>query len=325
MERILTAEEKIRRAEEIYERRRNQNYRNTTATVNVSGGNRDFKLLKKMIIQILICLLIYFIFYLIETTNYVFSASTINKTKEILEYDIDIKGIYTEIKNNLINEQNNNIQDNNSIQENLVTENENNIQDENIEETSVRQNEETNIVEDTIEEADEVKNEEQNKEEKIEENTEENAEPVVNEEVIIEEPITIAQEIKNNYSIIKPANGFISSEFGTREPEGDIVTSYHHGIDIGVIVGTDVLCAIDGEVILATESESYGKYVKVKNGDLVTLYAHCNELLVKVGDTVKQGDKIALSGATGKVTGPHLHFEIIYKGEYINPRDILEF
>lgn len=312
MERVLSAEEKIRRAEEIYERRRNQNYRNTTATVNVSGGNRDFKLLKKMIIQILICLLIYFIFYLIETTNYVFSATTINKTKEILEYDMDIKGIYTDIKSNFVNEEKNN-----DIEQNLTIENENNVQDDDASATT-SPNQNTDSSEQNITEQNNI---EESKEEEIQQENKEE----ISEEIKVEEPITIAQEIKNNYSIIKPANGFISSEFGTREPEGDIVTSYHNGIDIAVVVGTDVLSAIDGEVILATESESYGKYVKIKNGDLVTLYAHCSEILVKVGDTVKQGDKIALSGDTGKVTGPHLHFEIIYKDEYINPREILEF
>lgn len=318
MERVLSAEEKIRRAEEIYERRRAKNYRNTTATVNVSGNNRDFRLLKKMIIQILICLLIYFIFYLIETTNYVFSATTINKTKEILEYDMDIKGIYTDIKSNFINEEKNN-----NIEQNLTTEDNNKDNNVGVNNSSLNQN--INVAEDNNSE--ETNNiDEKDIEEIQNKDIEENSEQTVNEEIKEEEPITVAQEIKNNYSIIKPANGgFISSEFGTREPEGDIVTSYHHGIDIGVIVGTEVSSAIDGEVILATESESYGKYVKIKNGDLVTLYAHCSELLVKVGDTVKQGDKIALSGATGKVTGPHLHFEIIYKDEYINPREILEF
>lgn len=308
MERVLSAEEKIRRAEEIYERRRNQNYRNTTATVNVSGGNRDFKLLKRMIIQILICLLIYFIFYLIETTNYVFSATTINKTKEILEYDMDIKGIYTDIKSNFVNEEKNN-----DIEQNLTIENENNVQDDDASATT-SPNQNTDSLEQNIIEKNNI---EESKEEEIQQEN--------REEVKVEEPITIAQEIKNNYSIIKPAKGFISSEFGTREPEGDIVTSYHNGIDIAVVIGTDVLSATDGEVILATESESYGKYIKIKNGDLVTLYAHCSEILVKVGDTVKQGNKIALSGDTGKVTGPHLHFEIIYRDEYINPREILEF
>ena len=310
MEKVLSAEEKIRRAEEIYARRKNQNYRNTTATVNVSGNNRDFKLFKKMIIQVLICLLIYFIYYLIQTTNYVFSASTLNKTKEILDYDIDVKGIYTEIKNNFLNDNSNKDNQENSN----IVENEEDTQKTNIEESN---NIEVKNDEITQEETntENVSNKEENK---IEENTEQ----IVNET----ETITIAQEILNNYSIIKPVEGgFISSEFGTREEEGDIVTSYHNGIDIGVVVGTDVVSATDGEVILSTESSSYGKYIKVQNGDLITTYAHCNDLLVKEGDTIKQGDKIALSGSTGNVTGPHLHFEIIYKGEYINPREILEF
>lgn len=312
MERVLSAEEKIRRAEEIYERRKSQNYRNTTATVNVSGRSRDYNLLKKMLIQILICLLIYFIFYLIQTTNYVFSASTINKTKEILNYDMDVKGIYNGLRNNFVNEQNkeeNNLE-NNINDENINEMDENNQENENIEENTT---DEQSIQENNLEE----ENTEINQENKEEANIEQ-----LNDE---EENITVAQKIINNYSIIKPAEGFISSEFGTREEEGDIVTSYHNGIDIGVVTGTDVKSATDGEVIWRAESSSYGNYIKIKNGDLVTLYAHCSELLANVGDSVKQGDIIAKSGATGNVTGPHLHFEIIYQGEYVNPRDILEF
>ena len=301
MERALTAEEKIRRAEEIYERRKNQNYRNTTATVNVSGNNRDYKLFKKMIIQVLICLLIYFIYYLIQTTNYVFSATTLNKTKEILDYDMDVKGIYTEIKNNFINNEN---------QINVNEENTNNIENQNavIEENEIQNN---NTIESDID-----SNINSNTDNNIENNTDNNTDNNIDnqlendiqnqienkEEANVEETITLSQELLNNYSIIKPADGFISSEFGTREEEGDVVTPYHNGIDIGVIVGTDVLSAIDGEVILATESSSYGKYVKIQNGDLITVYAHCNELLVNVGDTVNQGDKIAISGSTGNVT-----------------------
>ena len=331
MEKIISADERIRRAEEIYERRKNQNYKNSTATVNVSGNNRDFKLLKKMIIQILICLLIYFIFYLIQTTNYVFSANTLNKTKEILDYDMDVKGIYDEIKNNLINNQEENKQTEDvKKQQDINEENGRNNDEvgENI--SSPNQNtdsSEQNITEqNNIEENETKQIQQENKEEANNENKQETNSEETNNEIDTKETITLAQEILNNYSIIKPANGgFISSEFGTREEEGDIVTSYHHGIDIGVITGTDVMASIDGEVILATESSSYGKYIKIQNGDLVTLYAHCNELLVKIGDKVNKGDIIAKSGATGNVTGPHLHFEIIYKGEYINPREILEF
>lgn len=301
MERVLSVEEKIKRAEEIYERRRNENYRNTTATVNVSGRANDFKLLKKMIVQILICLLIYFIFYLIQTSNYVFSATTLDKTKEILNYDMDVQGIYTEIKNNLVNNENVVKEDNKENQENTVT-----IENNTVEQESIQNEEEVINTENEITEPKEATIEPQEK----------NAE---------QEEITVAQEILANYSIIKPADGFISSEFGTREEEGDIVTPYHNGIDIGVVTGTEVKSATDGIVIFKAESESYGKYLKIQNGDLITLYAHCNKLNVSEGDEIKQGDIIAESGATGKVTGPHLHFEIIYKGEYINPRDILEF
>lgn len=335
MEKILSADERIRRAEEIYERRRNQNYKNATATVNVSGNNRDFKLLKKMIIQILICLLIYFIFYLIQTTNYVFSATTLNKTKEILDYDMDVKGIYDEIKSNFINNQEDDVGATSSSPDKNTDNSEQNITEQKNEENGsnnddvgeTSSNPDQNIKEqNNIEENETKQTQQENKEEaNLEETNNENKQET-NSEIDTKEIITLAQEILNNYSIIKPANGgFISSEFGTREEEGDIVTSYHHGIDIGVITGTDVMASTDGEVILATESSSYGKYIKIQNGDLVTLYAHCNELLVKVGDKVNKGDIVAKSGATGNVTGPHLHFEIIYKGEYINPREVLEF
>lgn len=94
MERTLSPEEKIKRAEEIYNRRRSQYYRNNVATVSVSE-NKNYGLLKKMILQILICLVIYFIFYLIQSSNYIFSEDVINKTKEILSYDINLPSMYS--------------------------------------------------------------------------------------------------------------------------------------------------------------------------------------------------------------------------------------
>ena len=102
MERTLSAEEKIRRAEEIYERRRGGYNTHNVATVSVSE-KKNYNLFKKMILQILICLLIYFIFYLIQNSNYVFSEEVINRTKEILSYDINIQAIYTEIQNQINN------------------------------------------------------------------------------------------------------------------------------------------------------------------------------------------------------------------------------
>lgn len=95
MERTLSPEEKIKRAEEIYNRRRSQYYKSNVATVNVSE-NKNYGLLKKMILQILICLVIYFIFYLIQSSNYIFSEDVIDKTKEILSYDINLPSMYSQ-------------------------------------------------------------------------------------------------------------------------------------------------------------------------------------------------------------------------------------
>lgn len=96
MERTMSVEEKIRRAEEIYQRRKRKNDR-TVATLNVNN-KKDFKLLKKIFIQILICTAIYFTIYLVKINNYVFSEDFINKLDEIISKDIDFNNIYSSIK-----------------------------------------------------------------------------------------------------------------------------------------------------------------------------------------------------------------------------------
>lgn len=68
-----------------------------------------------------------------------------------------------------------------------------------------------------------------------------------------------------------------------------------------------------------------GKHVEVTNGDVMTRYAHCSKITVKQGAKIKQGQKIAEVGQTGKATGPHLHFEIRRSGRVINPEYILKF
>ena len=97
MERVLSPEEKIRRAEEIYQRRRSQyGTRTTVAKVNVNE-EKDFSLFKKMILQIAICLVIYFIFYLLQNGNYIFSQNVLQKAKEILEYDINVSEVCSKV------------------------------------------------------------------------------------------------------------------------------------------------------------------------------------------------------------------------------------
>lgn len=106
MERVLTQEERIRRAEEIYLRRRNTRpqYRNTRENINIRQElpkGKSITLFKKMALQIVICLLLYCIFYLIYDTNYSFSDTTISKTQEILNYDINFNEIYKYVTGNI--------------------------------------------------------------------------------------------------------------------------------------------------------------------------------------------------------------------------------
>ncbi len=130
-----------------------------------------------------------------------------------------------------------------------------------------------------------------------------------------------AESIKNNYEITLPLRGTITSRFGEREIE----PKFHTGIDVARDTGSEIISATNGTVILAEEQSSYGKVLKIQNNDLILLYAHCDELLVNVGDQITMMQPIAKVGSTGNSTGPHLHFEIIYCGRYVNPEYVLEF
>ena len=94
----------------------------------------------------------------------------------------------------------------------------------------------------------------------------------------------------------------------------------HKGVDWSVPVGTSVYASSGGTVTRAGWSSSYGYCVYIQHPDgKETRYAHCSKLYVSVGDTVVQGQLIALSGNTGDSTGPHLHFEIRVNGVAVNP------
>ncbi|MCL2355201.1 MAG: hypothetical protein FWC68_04980 [Oscillospiraceae bacterium] len=99
MERILTPDERIRRAEEIYYRKKIQaNYQGVNRTGNsILSKNSNFGMLKKMLFQILICVLIYSGFYLMNVTNHVFSEDMLNRTKGILSYNMDFNALYNQI------------------------------------------------------------------------------------------------------------------------------------------------------------------------------------------------------------------------------------
>ncbi|MDE7194874.1 MAG: M23 family metallopeptidase [Oscillospiraceae bacterium] len=94
----------------------------------------------------------------------------------------------------------------------------------------------------------------------------------------------------------------------------------HSGIDIGVGFGEPVLAAADGEVILAQWYYGYGNCVMIQHDNgVVTIYGHCAELYVSKGDTVTRGQTVAVAGATGNATDPHLHFEVRINDEWVDP------
>ena len=118
-----------------------------------------------------------------------------------------------------------------------------------------------------------------------------------------------------------PVQGPITSPFGYRtNPVTDSGTQFHDGVDIGVPVGTPVHAVADGTVAYAGWYGGYGLYVLLDNGyGVQTFYGHNSRLLVHQGEVVKRGEVIALSGETGYVTGPHVHFGLHVNGHRTNP------
>ncbi len=133
-----------------------------------------------------------------------------------------------------------------------------------------------------------------------------------------------AEYIKKNFSLTLPAKAEITSHYGKRE-KTEIVSENHQGIDIGVVVGTTIVAAMEGTVTVVSKEGDYGTHVKIVNKDVTTIYAHCSKILVKEGEKVKKGQKIALSGNTGNTTGPHLHFEIRRQERTVDPELILSW
>lgn len=114
-----------------------------------------------------------------------------------------------------------------------------------------------------------------------------------------------------------PSKAYISCEFGSVE---ELHPTGHTGLDMAINQGTPVLAAEAGTIAKAEFNSISGNYVKIDHGNgLVTIYAHLSEINVQEGDTVKRGQQIGRVGATGYATGPHLHFEVRYNGEHVNP------
>jgi len=129
---------------------------------------------------------------------------------------------------------------------------------------------------------------------------------------------------KKDVAFSIPVSGRISSGFGNRFHPIDKRVKFHAGLDIAVPKGTEVGAAADGVVTFAGPSGGYGNLVIVKHPDgRETRYGHLSRLMVSVDAEVKAGEPIALSGSTGKSTGPHLHFEVRENGQAVDPAKII--
>lgn len=132
------------------------------------------------------------------------------------------------------------------------------------------------------------------------------------------------QDKLDRYPDFYPTEGGVGSPFGYRKDPINGTTKFHTGIDLGSFTGTPIFAAAKGEVTYVGFEKGYGLYVLIDHGDgYESKYAHLDEAFVEVGDIVEKGDHIAAMGATGRVTGPHLHFEIVLNGEFQNPADYI--
>lgn len=301
MERAISEMEKIKRAEEIYSRRRNSDY--TENKTQVKQPKSIYKILFQFIVLINIAIII----VAFQNREYIFSVDFINKMNE---YNINLKekfeGLLTankqeDIEKQAKNETESQSKSNVENQESQDNQNgQNNQSDQNNQDNSNGQVEQTSSA--NVEQAILVEN---------------------------EAPVQLSQmeldvnEISRNFSFILPINGTKTSGFGERESSNPIVTPNHTGVDIAASKGTVIKSATSGKVTQVSSQGAYGKHLRVSIGDLTVLYAHCNKIYVSEGQEVSQGQDIAEVGSTGNSTGPHLHFEVIYQDRLVDPGLIL--
>lgn len=128
----------------------------------------------------------------------------------------------------------------------------------------------------------------------------------------------------NIWPLADNGDAYISSNFGWRKDPFSGKQSMHEGLDIGTWYNTPVFGTADGVVKFAGTNGGYGRMITIDHGfGFETRYAHLNKILVKIGEKISRGDKIALSGNSGRSSGPHLHYEVRINNIPQNPRDYI--
>ena len=312
MERIISEQDRIRRAEEIAGRRRGTI---SARDINVERSKKKMPMLTKVFIQTVASMCIFGFAYFMSQNNYPFMDSV----RSMLSADVNIGQIYNDLSNSfksvtdwyngLVADVGQNEQD---IANNMDNQN---VQGEASGETS---NETENAI--------------------LEEGTTNEIGNATSEEGVTDETggiggsdenITLSQDeqdiayIKENVSMIVPVYGTVTSGYGPRTPT-EIISANHAGLDIGANEGTEIVASMEGTVELVSSYGDYGNHVKITNGEVSTMYAHCKDIYVNQGDYISQGQVIATVGNTGRTTGPHLHFEIARSGRTVDPQKIIQ-
>ena len=116
----------------------------------------------------------------------------------------------------------------------------------------------------------------------------------------------------------------VGSRFGNRSDPFNHRLAFHSGLDFPAPIGTPIRASAGGRVVFAGWRSDYGNQVQIDHGNgLLTRYSHASKLVVNVGDVVTPGQVVAMVGSTGRSTGPHLHFEVLKDGEFVDPESYL--
>lgn len=159
-------------------------------------------------------------------------------------------------------------------------------------------------------------------------NNKEVSREILKEEIIQEAvPKKVERGTKIPLKYIKPiSGGHKTSGFGSRNTGIKGASTNHKGVDWATPTGTPVYASCAGTVYKAGWASGYGYVVYINHNDgRQTRYGHLSKVLVKAGQTVKQGERIALSGSTGVSSGPHLHFEMLINGKQVNPENYIQY
>lgn len=232
MERTISQEDRIRRAEEIYYRRRAGMDAPKTKTVNVNS-KKNYGFLKKIIVQIVISACIYGLIYQLQRNTDTFSIDSINYIKGTMAYDIDTYKVVENLKSYMaMFKQKNNVS---------KTEDNNIIDNATSEELEINSDETEEIPVEIVQPEENIGEEQQA------------------ETTTLSKMEQDAEYIKTNFSFIKPVTGEVTSRFGLRNPTTPTVPKNHTGIDIGVVEGTVFISAMEGTVEVVSSIGDYRK------------------------------------------------------------------